>query len=115
MLGHFCVGRGTLNWEVLPSPSNKGRHQIPWILTDEAFKMTATTFIMENAAPKGIPNMKITDFQVFVNIVLLKAVHVQSPNCIRAPISKETARKWLYKLGCTSKYISSGVYFDGHD
>ena len=96
-------------------PSKKGRHQRPWILTDEAFKMKARTFIMENAAPKGIPNMKVTDFQIFVNTVLLKDVDVQSLNGIRAPISKETARKWLYKLGCTSKYISSGVYFDGHD
>ena len=34
-------------------------------------KLSSRTFIMENAAPKGIPYMKVTDFQVFVNTILL--------------------------------------------
>ena len=96
-------------------PSRKGKYQRPWILDDEAMKLSARTFIMEHAAPKGLPNMKVTDFQDFVNTTLLKDISVKSLNGICAPISEETARKWLYRLGCRSKYLSSGVYYDGHD
>ena len=72
MLGHFCVGRGTLSWEVLPS-----HPPIQGVIRDHGYslmKLSSGTFIMENAAPKGIPNMKVTDFQVFVNTILLKDV-----------------------------------------
>ena len=39
--------------------SSRGKYQRPWILDDEAMKLSARTFIMENAAPKGLPNMKV--------------------------------------------------------
>ena len=62
-------------------------------------KLSARTFIMENAAPKGKPNMKVTDFQDFVNTILLKDIGVKSLNSFCVPISEETTRKWLYRFG----------------
>ena len=41
-----------------------------------------------------------------MNTTLLKDIKVKSLNGICVPISEETARKWLYRLGCRSKYIS---------
>ena len=38
------------------TPIRKGKYQRRWILDDEAMKLSARTFIMENAAPKGKPN-----------------------------------------------------------
>ena len=43
--------------------------------------------------------MKVSDFQDFVNTILLKDIGVKSLNSICVPISEETTRKWLYRFG----------------
>lgn len=97
------------------TPMLKGRYERPWIFDDESLSMKAREFIMENAAPKGRPNMRVDDFQRFVNEDLLNSMKVEELHGLRAPISRECARQWLYRLGCKSKVISAGVYYDGHD
>lgn len=97
------------------SPKQTGRHDRPWVFEDESIALKARQFILENAAPKGKPNMRVQDFQKFVNEVLLANVSIDMLDGLRAPISRDTARRWLMKLGCRTKTITSGVYFDGHD
>ena len=59
--------------------------------------------VRDNANKKGEPNLTVEMFRVWVN---------KKYDC---NICKETARKWLHKLGFQQVNHTKGVYFDGHE
>ena len=70
-------------------------------------------FIASKAKQKGKRNMAVVDFQKELNDSILPPV--AAAYNIELPISKETARKYLHRAGCTFRRHQKGIYFDHHE
>ena len=84
--------------------SSKGKHP-KWIslMHDENFQLKATEYVREHGYTKGVPNLTLADFILWV------------AEEWKVEICQETARCWLHKMGFSYRQFSKGIYFDGHE
>ena len=108
---------------------SRGDHQRYWLLNEEDLKERALSYVRVHQYPKkGFPAMRAIDFTNFMNGGCdcdvcggmkspLEGVdkEVLKQGNISLPISEETGRKWLKRLGGQYKNHCKGIYFDGHD
>ena len=93
------------------------------ILDNEDLRCKAEKFIRKNAQPKGRPNMRAADFTVYVNdlsnLGLFKDWTEEARERIlrecglQLPITEETGRKWLHRLGASKQAHSKMIYYYG--
>jgi hypothetical protein len=93
------------------------------ILDNEDLRCKAEKFIRKNAQPKGRPNMRAADFTDYVNDLsgmgLFKDWTEEARERIlrecglQLPITEETGRKWLHRLGATKQAHSKMIYYYG--
>lgn len=100
--------------------SRIGKHERRWIVNNEIWGRKCRDFVRESAVKKGAPNMRVEDFQKFVNSEILPQLKQEekiglSESSLRNGINATTARKWLHYLGCFFKEGRKDVYFDGHE
>lgn len=91
------------------SISQRGQHPKHWnFLMDEDYQHKAIKWIQQNKSPKGGPNMRTQDFCNYLNNTLLV-------DELDTPISDDTARLWLHRLGFKYMDAKRGAYVDGHE
>lgn len=101
--------------------SRQGQHERRWIKNHSHWAKTCRAFIRSKACPKGEPNMKVSDFQEFVNTEIIPNLTDEEnkgllPKTIHhGGISAPTARQWLHHLGCFFKEGKKDIYYDGHE
>ena len=73
--------------------SKRGKHpKYANPLSDEDLAHKARTWVSLNSCVKGAPNMRVYDFQNYLNTKLLKDILLK-------PVDESKARRWLMKLG----------------
>ena len=83
-----------------------------WALHDEEeLQGQCRQWIKEHSSPKGQPNMKVADFQQWLNTTLLPS----APHLRLESVGPGCAREWLHRLGFKPVAAGKAVYFDGHE
>ena len=88
--------------------STRGKYARFCVLDDEQYKSNALTWIRANAIRKGMPNMKASSFQRFLNTKLLPAAVVHHPT-VPKKVSLITACRWLHILGFHPSQTKKGI------
>ena len=70
-------------------------------------------FIGRHGKVKGARNLTVEGFQKELNQNILPPV--AKSYGLQLPISKETARKYMRRVGCTYRRHMKGIYFDHHE
>ena len=102
-----------------------GRHKRDFIIDNEDIKERAVKFIRKFAQPKGSRNMTAADFMQFINgtgdfegeglFKYMTPEELKEQGGIELPMSVETSRHWLGRLGADFAAHGRSIYFDGHD
>ena len=102
-----------------------GRHKRDFIIDNEDIKERAVKFIRKFAQPKGSRNMPAADFMQFINgtgdfegeglFKYMTPEELKEQGGIELPMSVETSRHWLGRLGADFAAHGRSIYFDGHD
>jgi hypothetical protein len=106
----------------------QGHYARTTLLHDGVLKARALSFIRENSQRKGEPNLRIIDFQSYVNgemkhrgAGLFKDYTKEDQKKLLAagrvqlPISEQTALNWMHALGCKYRASKKQLYYDEHD
>jgi hypothetical protein len=112
---------------------NQSRLERDWILNEEDKRHKAEEFVRTHAQVRGAKNMTVADFAHYVNSEgaytgcgLFDAdPDVEDDAAItkeqlkdfgvQLPLSVETCRKWLIRLGAKFNVHGRSLYYDGHD
>ncbi len=73
---------------------------------DVSFQLAARQFVDAHCLQKGVKNMRVQDFVVWVNCTLKGQGHT---------ISAETARLWLHSLGFQWRRVAAQTFSDAHE
>ena len=90
----------------------KGKHNRNLVTCNEEFKVECLDFVKTHGKPKGKPNMTIADFLAHLNGEILPKYAEEYK--LSLPLSWETARSYLGRLGVKYNSSTTGLYFDHH-
>ena len=100
------------------SEHQMGKWEREWILDQSDLKLKAVNFLNHFNEWKELEDeeyLTVEGFKNFLNEELLKDCSLQELKGLQLPISWETARIWMARLGFGYKAHSNDVYSDGHD
>ena len=95
-----------------------GKWEHEWLLDQTDLKLKSIDFLNRFSNCKNTEAeeyLTIDVFQLYLNETLLPTLTVQELKGITWPISRETARIWMHRLGFGYGTYKKDIYFDGHD
>ena len=95
-----------------------GKWEREWLLDQTDLKLEALEFLNrfnDWKQTNDIDYLKIDEFHKWLNDDLLQLLTLQEMKGITWPVSKETARVWMHRLGFGWDTYKNDIYFDGHD
>ena len=95
-----------------------GKWEREWLLEQTDLKQKACEFLNRFHDWKQVKDdeyLSTSMFQNFLNDELLQGLTVEELKGVTWPVSRETARVWMHRLGFGFGTYMKDVYFDGHD
>ena len=96
----------------------QGKWEREWLLDQTDLKLRAVDFLNgydDWKSTKDDEYLTVTEFQQWLNDVLLPPLTVEELKGVTWPICKDTARVWMHRLGFGYDTYKKDIYFDGHD